>query len=123
MSLNTVMIGEILVVNLTGDFDALAVNEYRPAFEELVETKDCDIAIDLTDVEFMDSSGIGALVFMFKRLTAKQRKLSLITGSGQPMQMIEYLRINRTVTTFPDYQTFVAKNAPDLDQIGNEGVA
>ena len=123
MSLNTVTIGKVLVVNLTGDFDALAVNEHRPHFEELVETKDSDVAIDLTDVEFMDSSGIGALVFMFKRLTAKHRKLSLITGSGQPMQMIEYLRINRTVTTYPDYQTFVAKNAPDLDQLGNEDVA
>ncbi len=117
MSLNTVTIGTTVVVTLAGDFDAAAVNQLRPEFEKLVESGQGDVAVDLSDVDFMDSSGIGALVFIFKRLTAKSRKLSLITGSGQPMQMIEYLRINRTLPTYPDYPTFAAKIAPDLDQL------
>jgi anti-anti-sigma factor len=122
MSFHTIKLGQNLVISLRGDFDALAVGELRPRFEELVEQRDSDIVVDLSEVDFMDSSGIGALVFMFKRLTSKGRKLAIITGSGQPMQMIEYLRINRTVTTYPDYSTFVAANAQYIES-GAEGAA
>lgn len=79
-----------------GSLDALAVEILRPKFEELVNAR-ADVVIDLTNTDFIDSSGIGAIVFLFKRLREFDRQLSLIGVHGQPLELLNHLRINKTI--------------------------
>jgi anti-anti-sigma factor len=72
--------------------DAAAMKTQRPVFEELA---DCgqDVVIDMSDVEFIDSSGVGAIVFLYKRMLASKRTLKLQKLNGQPHQLLTYLRL------------------------------
>ncbi len=82
---------------LKGDFDALTVDSLRPLLDAIVNTDTCDVHIDLSQVEFIDSSGVGALVFLFKRLRSKNRHLTLGGATGQPLDLLKYLRIDRSI--------------------------
>lgn len=89
--------GELLVT-LTGDMDATGCTDLRPSFEQLAEDTGLgDISLDLSDVGFIDSSGIGAIVFLFKRLRSSSRSLRLINVHGQPEELIKLLRVDTAI--------------------------
>ncbi|OYW59027.1 MAG: hypothetical protein B7X99_01685 [Rhizobiales bacterium 17-65-6] len=81
------------VVLIGEDMDAAAMARLKPLFEELAAGTD-DVTLDLTGVDFVDSSGIGGLVFLYKRLRLGSRKLRLRGARGQPLQLIAHLRLS-----------------------------
>lgn len=85
------------VISVDGDMDALAIKQLRSEFENVVENDDRDVCVDMTRVEFIDSSGIGALVFLFKRLTAVGRGLDIRGVHGQPRDLFSLLRIGKAI--------------------------
>lgn len=94
------------IISLEGDFDSEAVRVHEHRFESLCEYKVKGIVFDMSNVSFLDSSGIGAMVFLFKRLIAEQRELNITGLSGQPARLIRLLRIDKTIDTFVDLSNF-----------------
>lgn len=94
------------VIALRGRFDAAAVVQTRSRLERLLTDNGGDIYVDLSDVTFIDSSGLGILVFLFKRLTVKEQKILLIGPSGQPRRLIEFLRIDHVIDVWPHMPAF-----------------
>lgn len=74
------------------DLDAAYVSRVRPLIERLADAKE-DVILDFSKVEFVDSSGLGALVFLHKRLTAKGHKLKIVGLRGQPLQLFTNLHL------------------------------
>lgn len=74
------------------DMDAERVSGLRAEFETLADAGE-DVALDLGRVRFIDFSGIGAIVFLFKRLSARERKLSIMNVQGQPLRLFVQLRL------------------------------
>lgn len=106
MSAKIYKLNQVFVV-LNGDFDALAVTEIRPLFDKMAEEAEVNILVDMADVSFIDSSGIGALVFLYKRLIAKGCKLILIGTNGQPQEIMSQLRIDRTIINYRDLRDYL----------------
>lgn len=88
---------EITVVKIKGNFDASLASLSRPLFETLVQHADKDMTLDLSEVSAIDSSGLGVIVYLFKRLICLGLKLSLMGLHGQPMQFINELLINQVI--------------------------
>ena len=82
-------------ISIDCDMDALAANQLRSIFENIAENDNRHVMVDLTRVNFMDSSGVGALIFLFKRLSAAGRKLALVEVGGQPADLLSQLQIDR----------------------------
>lgn len=80
------------LVQITDDMDAAAMTRLKPLFEELGLGAD-DVTLDLSAVDFVDSSGIGGIVYLYKRLRVAGRKLRLRGAAGQPLQLITHLRL------------------------------
>ena len=59
-----------------GDMDAAAMKSQRPIFEQLADCGE-DVVIDMAEDEFIDSSGVGAIVYVYKRVLANGHKLAL----------------------------------------------
>jgi anti-sigma B factor antagonist len=74
------------------DLDAAYVSRVRPYIETLAEA-DEDVVLDLARVEFVDSSGLGALVFLHKRLVSNGHKLKVVGLRGQPLQLFTNLHL------------------------------
>jgi len=85
------------VLKVEGDFDAAAVRQLRPQIEALATTGR-SVTVDLSSVEFIDSSGVGALVFLHKRLVAAGQKLVVTGLKGQPLELLSYLRLADQLT-------------------------
>lgn len=81
-----------LTLALPGDMDAAAMKAQRSMLDDLAAGND-DVTLDMSKVGFIDSSGVGAIVFVYKRLLANGRKLTLKHLDGQPLQLLTYLRL------------------------------
>ena len=89
---------EDLIIELHGEFDALGSSKIRPALEKIAhQTKPENVFLDLHNVNFIDSSGVGAVVFLYKRLKEKSRKLKITGANGQPRELLELLRIHKAI--------------------------
>ena len=97
MKRSTMEQGSQRVFPISGQLDAMAVKQLRPSFADIAEKEQRDIRLDLTNVNFIDSSGIGAIVFMYKRVSARNKKLTITGLHGQPLELIRFLRIDKTI--------------------------
>ncbi|NLS12910.1 STAS domain-containing protein [Vibrio sp. SM6] len=87
-----------LLLVVSGDMDASGCSQAQPLIEQLInEHPAVNMTMDLAEVDFLDSSGIGAIVFLFKRLKAQGCTLTLANVHGQPLEIITLLRIDTAI--------------------------
>jgi len=90
----------IRLYRISGEFDALSVQESRPAVDESLGQDFAMHAIDGSDLTLIDSSGIGLLVYIYKRVAAAGGKFALIGISGQPRYMLQLLKLDRSLPLY-----------------------
>ncbi|ELP5729484.1 STAS domain-containing protein [Vibrio vulnificus] len=87
-----------LTLSITGNFDAHGSRQAQMHIDNLINNDDHnDIEVDLAGVEFLDSSGIGAIVYLYKRLIERDRSMRIENVRGQPLEIISLLRINHAI--------------------------
>ena len=89
---------EDLVVKLHGEMDAQGCSELRPELEQIANSEtDRNVVLNMGQVSFLDSSGVGVIVFLYKRLKAQSRGLEIDGAHGQPQELMELLRIDKVI--------------------------
>lgn len=83
-------------LHLRGGLDTDASRGLRDSLVALAAVEARNVVIDLSNVTFIDGSGLGALSFLFKRLTARGRRMTLAGVSGQPLAMLRHLGLAKT---------------------------
>ncbi|WP_433301291.1 STAS domain-containing protein [Actinoplanes sp. CA-030573] len=58
---------EVTTVALRGEVDVLSVDQVRVALDEAMAERPREIVVDLRELTFIDSTGLGALIFGFQR--------------------------------------------------------
>ncbi len=81
--------------------DAHNSGELKNQMLNLFEEGKNHIVIDLQDVRFVDSSGLGALVSGFKNASARNGNLKLCGLQPQVKSMFELTRLHRVFEIFP----------------------
>jgi anti-sigma B factor antagonist len=81
--------------------DAHNSDELKDKLKNLFETGSKNILVDLRDVRFIDSSGLGALVSGYKNAITHQGTLKLSTLQPQVKSMFELTRLHRVFDIFP----------------------
>lgn len=76
-----------LNVTISGEIDAFTAPKLREAFEPYEGKAGLDVLIDLTNVSYMDSTGLGVLVGLFKSLRANGGMLTL-TGLSDRLKRL-----------------------------------
>ena len=97
MANNTKVSVDSKYITLPNDFSGLAVDGFKDQFEEVAQSKQTNVVLDFSETTFIDSSGIGAMVFLYKRIEKKGQKLSLLNVSGQPHKLMSLLRVDKTI--------------------------
>ncbi|MEQ8507785.1 MAG: STAS domain-containing protein [Rhodospirillaceae bacterium] len=99
--------GPIDILVLNGDFDAAQVAELRKSVLESLESSESSLAIDMSNVKFADSSGVGFLVSLTKKLTGPDQKLIVWGLSGQPLEIIKLTRVDSFMSVYADMPSFI----------------
>lgn len=107
MPVITYTMSQTLVLTIDGELDNETVEEIRRIFNSLIQ-KHSDVLVDMSSVSFIDSAGIGSLIYLYKQLQTHGRRLRLICKSGQPRDLLSILHIDRTITCYLSIRDFLA---------------
>ncbi len=98
MRIATMIENGLLAAHIEGRLDAHTVGQYIEAVADAVGTEVPDVALDMSGVEFMDSSALAAMVRTLKRCMVVGGSVVLI-AVAEPVRMI--LELTRLDDIFP----------------------
>ena len=87
--------GVTLTVSLVGELDARAAVRFQSAIDEAEQSDAAAIVLDLSEVRFVDSSGLVALLMAARRSDRRGGWLSVRAGSGEARQLLELTAIDQ----------------------------
>ncbi len=97
MKLESERRGEIIVIRATGDrIDAAGAIQFKERMREIIEEPSERVVLDMSNVGFLDSSGLGAVVSVMKAL-GPIRRLEL---SGLTATVEKVFRLTRMDSVF-----------------------
>lgn len=83
---------------IDGNLDCDSAKNVQPHIDAILEQNiSTDIEVDFRQVQFLDSSGVGALVYLYKRLVERERTMRIENVTGQPLEIMTLLRINQAI--------------------------
>ena len=83
------------VVDVKGEVDLFTAPKLRDHIVGLVEEDERRIIVNLEDVDFMDSTGLGVLVGALKRLKEKEGHLALVCAQGSVLRVLTVTGLNK----------------------------
>jgi anti-anti-sigma factor len=83
------------VVRLTGLLDVRSVRDVRQELNELIDSSDGDIIVDLEAVEAVDATGLGMLVAIHRRTEQLGRQLVLRHPIPKVIRILAVTRLHR----------------------------
>ena len=89
--------------------DIEVAGQFRAALLRLVEQGHRSLVVDMSEVSFIDSSGLGALVSALKALKTQDRTGDIrLANVQQPVvALLEIIRLQRVFTSFPSVEQAV----------------
>lgn len=108
LSLDTQVVEGRTIVSVGGEIDVYTAPKLRDQITELVQAGTYDIVIDLSAVEFLDSTGLGVLVGGLKKVRAHEGSLSLVCGQDRLLRIFRITGLAKVFVIHPDTQTALA---------------
>ncbi|CEQ25327.1 STAS domain-containing protein [Paraclostridium sordellii] len=67
-------------VGIDGELDVAGADKVKEHLNGLIEDKPMDVKIDFTNLEYIDSTGLGALIGVLKRLKVNDKDIYIINA-------------------------------------------
>lgn len=95
LSLDTRHDGDRTVIAVAGEIDVYTAPKLREAMTALVDEGRGHLVIDLEDVEFMDSTGLGVLVGGLKRVRGIDGSLDIVCTHERLLKIFRITGLNK----------------------------
>lgn len=95
-------VGDRTVLEVGGEIDVYTAPKLRERLVELVGEGNYKIIVDMTKVEFLDSTGLGVLVGGLKRVRSHDGQLALVCNQER---IYKIFRITGLTKVFPIYDS------------------
>jgi anti-sigma B factor antagonist len=89
--------GELTLLRIEGALDAMSTPELRPMIDALVADRRARVEVELSGLRLIDSSGVGAIVSLYKRLRAQGGHVTVKGLRDQPLAIFRLLRLDRVL--------------------------
>ena len=103
------MAANIRVLEPTGILDGTQAEIFRKEVDTALEEGVDILLIDLKDITFVDSSGLGILVVVLKKVRACNKSLYVCSINEQVKMLFELTSMDRVFEVLPDREAFAAK--------------
>jgi anti-sigma B factor antagonist len=116
MQIDTVTKGGTIIVKPEGNrLDILVAAEFRTRLLELIDSGQHRVIVDLGGVNFIDSSGLGALVSALKTLKLLKGGGDVRLANLQPpvVSLLEIIRLHRVFSSYPSVDQAVQSFSQD----------
>lgn len=99
MALNTKVVadGSEFVIEVTGMFDFNVLTVFKDSYQEIPQEV-TTVAVDLRQVDYIDSSALGMLLNMKKRLETRIQTFKLLNANSQVEKVLSISRFDKMFT-------------------------
>lgn len=94
------VVGDITVCSLSGEININTSPELRKVFDELITKKVLKVVLDLSAVNYIDSSGLATLIEMLRRMKKYNGKLRLCNLSEKVRSLFEITKLTKLFEMF-----------------------
>ena len=109
LSLETRHTDDVTIVSVGGEIDVYTAPKLRDKVTELVGDGHYNLVIDMENVEFLDSTGLGVLVGALKRVRTNNGELALVCSESRILKVFEITGLTKV---FPMHRTLADVAAP-----------
>ena len=92
-------LGDFVLVRLKGEVDLSWSQQVRKTILDALGASD-KVGVELSQVSYIDSSGIAALVEGFQNARSKGRKFGLVATSAAVMSVLQLARLDKVFPLF-----------------------
>lgn len=96
MSVSVSSAGAVTTARLSGEVDTYSVPDVRAAFERLAVPAGGTVVVDLREVTFLDSSGLGAIIALYHRTNAGSARLRLVCGDVT-LRLVQLMHLDQVM--------------------------
>jgi anti-sigma B factor antagonist len=87
--------GDETTLEIDGTLDAVTAPELRTVVDQLVNEQRKSVTLELSSLRLIDSSGVGVIVSLFKRVRANGGQVKIVGLRDQPRAIFRLLRLDR----------------------------
>jgi anti-anti-sigma factor len=80
--------GSVVIASFAGEIDSSNASELRLALAERLPATSSALVLDLSEVRYLDSSGIQLLFDLGRRLAARRQGIRLVVPESAPMRRV-----------------------------------
>lgn len=89
LHIKAITAGDCAVLQMAGEMDVYTSPKLRKQVADLAEDGIIHVIADLRGIDFLDSTGLGALVGGLKRLRVRQGSLMIVTSGGRILKLFQ----------------------------------
>ncbi len=97
MKIQSVESNGSITLSIEGEMENLSMKDMREALDRVINTSDLDLKVDFTNVEYIDSSGIGMLIYAYKSLKDQGRNFRLMNLSDRVAGILEMSSLSEVI--------------------------
>jgi anti-sigma B factor antagonist len=107
MDITTRSRGDIIILDITGEIDLYNAPEIKDIVNKLIEDRRYNVIINLEDVSYIDSSGIGALISSLSNLKKYHGGLKIINVYASVRKVFELTKLTSFFEIFDSEEAAV----------------
>lgn len=96
------------VIDVKGEITAGSEDELSAAYAEASKSSPTAVVLNFSDLEYMNSGGIGLLVTMLVRANRQKQKLLAVGLNDHYRQIFELTRLDEAIAIFDDETSALA---------------
>ena len=97
MTYATSLENDALVLYVRGELDAVTVEQIRDSLDRVATARHRSVIIDLSGLRVIDSSGVGSIVSLYKRVRAYGGQAAVRGAKDQPLAIFKLLKLDRVL--------------------------
>lgn len=100
-SMHIELIQGFSILKFSGDMDEAMIRKIRPTLEcQLKNCRNPNYIIDLGQVSFLDSYGVGLIICLLEKSHTRKGRLAITGATGQPQKLLDIVGFNNTYVQF-----------------------
>lgn len=97
------------LIAVRGEVHVSTAPEFSDRLNDAIATGKTGVVIDMTDVAFIDSTGLSVLLNALRRVTRQQGTLALAVSNPTVLRLFEITRLDSTFDILPDREAAIAR--------------
>src|SRR5690625_937490 len=102
LSIDTVKENNQMIVHVSGEVDIYTTPDLQKQLMEVTKQKGQAVVVDLSEVNYMDSTGIGVFISTLKTTNENDSHLKLVNLQSQVMRLFDITGLNEIIEIQPE---------------------